>query len=111
MLFNNHNLSGGQVWITEGIWDAIRLWTFGEPSVSVFGSHIGSYQARALISKYSDAFLLFDGDDAGRKAKDEASELLRPYMNVYEVDLQYGDPADLSREEFRELIRQLNIKR
>jgi len=111
LLFNNHNINEKYVWVTEGIWDAIRLWSFGEPAISCFGAHLSNYQAQILISKYSDVFLLYDGDEAGRKAKEKASEILKPYINVYEVDLMFGDPADLTKEEFRELMRQLNIKR
>lgn len=111
MLYNNHNLEGGHVWITEGIWDAIRLWSFGEPAIATFGAHLSNHQAHILISKYSDIFLLYDGDEAGRKAKEHAGELLKPYINVYEVGLRYGDPDILTKEDFRELLRQLNIRR
>jgi len=111
LLFNNHNLSNDLAWITEGIWDAVRLWTFGEPALATFGAHITNHQAQMLIDKYENIFLLFDGDEAGQRAREESLEKLKPYVNVFEMDLWYGDPADLTREEFKEILRQLNIRR
>lgn len=111
LLFNNHNVIGTTVWITEGVWDAIRLWSFGEPAIATFGAHLSSYQARMVIDKYSDVFLLYDGDEAGRKAREEAIITLKPYVNVFEVDLWFGDPADLSKEDFREIVRQVNFRK
>jgi len=105
LLFNNNNVSSDYVWVVEGVWDAIRLWNFGEPAVAVFGSHLTSHQAKLLISKYNDVFLLYDGDDAGRETQNKAYELLSPYLNVRDVKLQYGDPDDLMFAEFRDLLR------
>lgn len=111
LLFNSHNVTGDYAWIVEGIWDAIRLWSFGEPVIATFGAHLSSFQARQIIKKYSDVMILFDGDEAGQSAKDKASEVLKPYVNVIEANLRFGDPAELTREEFRELVTFLNIRR
>ena len=109
LLFNNHNVNSGYTWMVEGIWDAIRIWSFGEPAIATFGAHLSSYQAQMIIQKYSDVMILYDGDEAGRVARDKVSAVLSPYLNIVEGDLRFGDPADLTKEEFRELITFLNI--
>jgi len=111
VLFNNHNVSGNYVWLVEGIWDALRIWSFGEPVVASFGAHLSKAQERLLIEKFQDLFILYDGDKAGRKAKDKVVIQLKPYLNIIEGNLRYGDPADLTKEEFREMITILKISR
>jgi len=105
LLFNQHRVEGEHVWVVEGIWDAIRLWSFGEPVVSTFGAKLTEYQSRILINKYQDIFLMFDGDEAGGLAMDKAKAVLSPYVDVYCVPLMFGDPAELYKREFREMIR------
>jgi len=105
LLFNHSEVTGDYTWVVEGIWDAIRMWSFGEPAIATFGAHLSGWQARMIIAKYHDVFLLFDGDDAGREARDKAMKALKPYLNVMEVNLRYGDPDDLKKNDFMELIR------
>lgn len=107
LLFNHSKISSSHTWVVEGLWDAIRLWSFGEPAIATFGAHMSVYQARMIISKYSDVFLLYDGDEAGYKAGYDAYERLKPYVNVYRAELAFGDPDELKNQEFKELIKWL----
>lgn len=105
LLFNNNNIPGTFTWIVEGIWDAIRLWSFGEPAIATFGTSLKPSQISLIIGKYTDVILLFDGDEAGRNGRDKLAEQLKPYINVLIADLRYGDPGDLTKKEFQELVR------
>jgi DNA primase len=120
VLFNFRKRGRNEVWITEGIWDALRLWSFGENAIATFGAHLTVHQARMIINRYSKVVLLYDGDKAGKNAahgvpasgRQEAIkgafEILSPYVETIVYDLQFGDPDELLESEFNEIRRQLN---
>lgn len=103
LLFNDYSVSSDYVWLVEGVWDAVRLWSFGEPAVAIMGAFLSDHQASRIINKYQKVFLMFDGDDAGKKATDAAYQILSPYLDVIPAELWFGDPDELTLTEFREL--------
>jgi DNA primase len=103
LLFNVHAIVGKQVWVTEGVWDAIRLWCFGVPAVAIFGSRLSGWQAYRLIGKFEQVVLMFDGDSAGWDGMKDAEQKLSPYVDVKVLKLRYGDPAEMTRGDVTEL--------
>ena len=109
ILFNDHNIESGiSVWIVEGIWDAIRLWSFGENVIATFGAHLSDVQALLVIKKYRMIKILYDGDKAGRNGAVKIQQILSPYLTVVNVALRFGDPGELYRKEFMDMKRGLN---
>jgi DNA primase len=98
-------------WVVEGLWDVLRLYSYGEENVvGLFGTNLSQYQAEILIRNFRKIYLILDGDEAGRKAQDKMIKILNPYMDVADIRLAYDDPDDMSVGDLRELKRQYNIK-
>jgi DNA primase len=56
-------------WVVEGYMDVLALWQAGSQHVvAVSGTSLTESQARALVRYAPRVMLLFDGDEAGRKA-------------------------------------------
>ena len=97
--------------LVEGYFDVIALHQEGfRNAVATLGTSFGKEHAR-LLSKFVDkVFLVFDGDDAGRKALRLAvPHLLREGVEVYPVYLPDStDPHDFivsrGRKAFKELL-------
>ena len=104
LLFNNYRIKSSHVWITEGIFDAIKINLFRQPAVSLFGASLTNYQAKTIISKYNKAYFLFDGDKGGWEGAERAKKILSPYIDIVNVSLKFGDPEDLTAKEFSEIL-------
>jgi len=107
LLFNQSNVTSEYVWVVEGLFDAIRIWSYGEPVIATFGAHLSKFQARMIINKFQEVRLMFDGDEAGREANDKANKILRPYVKVKDAELAFGDPDQMRKAEFLEMARYL----
>jgi DNA primase len=98
--------------LTEGYMDVLTLHQFGyEHAVGVLGTALTPEQVKRLSGFTSQITLLFDGDDAGRKAAQRACELLLPRGLACRVVLlpQGQDIDELLRgqgpEEFARLLK------
>jgi len=99
--------------LVEGYFDVIALHQEGfRNAVATLGTSLGKEHA-LLLSKFVDrVYLLFDGDEAGRKAMRLAvPHLLSADLEVYPVFLPEGtDPHDFiigkGRNEFRRLLEE-----
>ena len=106
LLFNDYNIKGSKVVITEGLWDAIRLKMYGYPAISVFGANnLTKYQAYKIIRKYDEVILFFDGDQAGQDAVDKAlCDVFYPFVDTHVVYIKGKDPDECSKEETKILL-------
>ena len=88
---------GEPVVVVEGSIDAVVC---GPGFVSPLGAGLSPEQAALLATAQpSEAVILFDPDDAGRKGAQRARERLSPYMRTTVAECPPGrDPADLGRE-------------
>jgi DNA primase len=95
--------------LVEGEIDAMYLQQLGIPAVATMGtSSLTNPQVELIIEHGKRVFLLFDGDDAGKKATFSAKGKLSQYLPVYEVELPKGkDPNDLTPGEVYEVIGRL----
>jgi DNA primase len=103
LVFNDYNISEKRAVIVEGIWDALRLRSYGIPAISIFGSSLSKHQACRVIRKYEEVVLFFDGDKAGQGAEEKAVQALFPYVKVRSISIEGKDPDDLNREEVSNL--------
>lgn len=93
--------SAGRAVVVEGYFDAISLATVGVPGVvAVCGTALSDGHARILRRWTESVTLLFDGDQAGRRAAHRALEpLLSAGLMVRIATPPDGkDPDDLARE-------------
>lgn len=88
--------------LTEGFFDAIRLYTYHEPSAAVLGSHITDGQIDTLLDLHFEygldtLYIALDNDIAGRIGKWKAVKDLFKYFTIYIVNLSDKDPDETSR--------------
>lgn len=96
--------------LVEGYFDVIALHQEGfRNAVATLGTSFGREHARELSKFVNKVYLLFDGDDAGRKAMRLAvPHILREGMEVYPVFLPEGtDPHDLVIREGKEALKEI----
>jgi DNA primase len=116
-LFPSHLPSGySSVVIVEGMFDMLNLYDKGcENVVCAFGTNTLQNETKSKLLPFkaqgvTHVYLLFDGDDAGRKA----AQLLKPLIEaegfvVEVVDLPDGtDPGELDLENVRSIAEYVN---
>lgn len=94
--------------VVEGYFDRIAMHRAGvEEAVATCGTSLTAEHARALRRRTNRAVLVFDGDEAGRKAVESSLEVLLPEgLRVEAVLLPGGqDPDDLLAAEGPEGLR------
>ena len=105
-LFNLHRAIGesgdGRVVVVEGFFDCMKVSQAGLPCVALMGSSLSDAQEELLAGHFKNACLMFDGDEAGRRATDELLVRLGRRMYVWAAVLQEGaQPDQLSDEELK----------
>lgn len=108
LLYGEWLVTGQHIIVVEGITDA---WRFGPGAVATFG--IGYTKAQVeRLAKYGRVSLVFDSDpQAIEQAELLGAELkgLNPEIVVDIVELEDGDPGELSAGDVRELKRRLGL--
>lgn len=103
-LFNLHRVKGEpSVIVVEGFFDCMKVTQAGFPCVALMGSTMSKAQEELLAEHFGCVVLMFDGDDAGRRATEEiADRLHRTVFQVKTVELDDGvQPDGLSGEAIR----------
>lgn len=109
MLFGFDEVKPGQVIAVEGVFDAIRLWTYGFQAVAYFGDHLTPSQIELLERiRPLDLLLMPDGDDpkAQAKAVHAARSIETRFRSVQLALLAGGDPDDVGRAEVVRAVRE-----
>jgi DNA primase len=90
-----------EVILAEGPWDAIRLWSYGiQNVVAVMGSALTPEQLQLAVSSTMKVYVMLDSDGAGQVGSRRICEQLKPYVDVYTLDLPTNkDPDNLTFEE------------
>lgn len=101
LLYNYDNAKGVyEVTVCEGITDVWAYHEIGVVAVSTFGAHLTKEQMYLLIKTGAIINLSYDGDKAGRKATNDAIEMLKGKADVYLIEMNDGeDPESITREE------------
>lgn len=100
MLFGFDEVAPGRVIAVEGVFDAIRLWSYGFQSVAYFGDHLTPSQVALLLKRRPiDLILMPDGNDPAAKAKaiHQARSLETQFASVRVALLDEGDPDEVGR--------------
>jgi len=98
----------GNVILTEGPLDTLRLWDAGiKNAVAVFGTNLSDVQENILLrSGAYQLVLALDNDDAGNVAMDKIQKKLENLFTIFRPELPKGnDVGDLSVEEAQNLFR------
>ena len=84
--------------VVEGVFDSIRMWSYGYPNVAIFGAELREAQARLLQQKKPPevTFLLDSGTSAA--ATRSAIRYLSRFPIVKVASLDGGDPDDSGRK-------------
>ena len=96
--------------VVEGYFDVIRMHQEGfRNTVAPLGTSFGEHHARILSRFTKKVYLLFDGDEAGRRAvRIAVPHLLREGIDVYPVFLPEGmDPEEFLKREGKIALRRL----
>lgn len=112
-LFNNleYIKEKSGVIVVEGYMDLISLWQIGvKNTVATLGTALTPDHAKLLVKYAQDIYLMFDSDEAGKKASIQASKTIIshgvvPKLVVYEG---YKDPDELSKAGLKAVVDVLN---
>lgn len=96
VLYNLHRAAPGEhLVLVEGYWSAMRLHTLGVPVAALMGSSVSEEQMALLRERRTRCLtLLFDGDEAGRKARERALPALASSFFVCAPLLALGQKPD-----------------
>lgn len=111
-LYANHLVPGTSVVVCEGIVD---VWKLGPGAVCTFGIKFKPPQVK-LLSEYDDVFILYDSGtetseerQAMEQAKKLATSLSLVGINTEIIELQEGDPGELTIDEAKGLMKELGF--
>lgn len=112
-LFNNleYIKEKSSVIVVEGYMDLISLWQTGVKNVvATLGTAFTSDQAKLLTKYTQDIYLMFDSDEAGKKASIQAAKLIIsegvvPKLVIY---TDYKDPDELSQSGLKAVLDTIN---
>lgn len=110
-LFNLHRAIGEsnvdrRVVVVEGFFDCLQVTQAGLPCVALMGSSLSDAQEDLLVRHFESAWLMLDGDEAGRQAATECVARIgrRMWVRVAEVPDE-KQPDQLSGSELRLLSK------
>jgi DNA primase len=116
-VFPSHLPSGYKSMVlVEGIFDMLNLYDNGlENVVAVFGTNTLQNETKAKLLPFkaqgiTHIYILFDGDDAGRKAAQQVKPLIEQEGFIVEIiNLPEGtDPGELDKEDIRSIAEYID---
>lgn len=100
----NMNSNESTVLVVEGPLD---VWRVGGNTVATSGIEYTPQQV-LLLTKFKRVFILFDAEEqAQKKAKDLATEVSMLVSDVVRLELYFGDPGELSKDDATHLRRHI----
>jgi DNA primase len=110
LLFNLHRVLESvafrdPVVILEGFFGCFKVRQAGYPGVTLLGSSLSREQEELICEHFRKALLLFDGDDAGRRATDDCLQRLGCRLWIKAISLPDAvQPDQLSTEEIQAML-------
>jgi len=97
--------------LVEGVFDALRLISYGFEATAMFGAKISYEQVKRLCEADAvEVVLAYDGDEAGERASLKAYNLLSPYFKVRHIQFPEGrDPGNCSKKIWTKLFLGRNV--
>ena len=111
ILLYNYLKEGEPVILTEGHFDALRLFHLGLPAVAIFGTENWSDIKKSLITlkRPSKVYVMMDGDQPGYLAAEEIATSIKDGLDteIIKLPLDY-DPGNLTEDMDKWLIEKVN---
>ena len=105
-LYNMDNVIQSKAVIVEGIFDA---WRIGDGAVATFGTEY-THEQLLYLKNFSQVFVLYDADTKFKKEKDKlAYDLSAIVKEVKVIELDEGDPDNLSEQDIKHLRREIGL--
>ena len=105
-LYGIHLVEEPVLWVTEGEFDSLILRQMGMPAVAIPGATAWQPHWRWLFRDCQEVFVVFDGDEPGRRGAIEVARSLKDITRVDVVDMPAGkDITDLYLETGPEGLR------
>jgi len=89
--------------VVEGVTD---VWRIGKGTVATLGDKWTKVQA-AMLREIKRVFILYDSEPDAQKNAEALAIDLAPFTDVHTLELESGDPADLSDDDAKELRREI----
>lgn len=108
-VYNLHRVGeSDSVVVVEGFFDTMKTAQSGFPVVALMGCSLSERQKHLLVQRFKRVVLMFDGDEAGRKATDDCLVSFGRRIWVTAERLPDGQqPDQLSSENLRKLVGSL----
>lgn len=117
VIFGIDSVPHQTVILTEGIFDMLKLRTFGiNEACCIFGTHFGPERVATLLANDINVVItMLDGDAAGKRGAEKAKAIinrLAPHILVETVYLAPNtDPGDLTKEQAFEVLAESKVYR
>jgi DNA primase len=107
VLFNlDRTIAEKIIVVVEGFFDCMKVTAAGWPCVAIMGSSMSATQEKLLATHFTAAWLMFDGDDAGRNATREILTRLARIIFARVVALADGvQPDMLQSDELNRILK------
>ena len=103
-VYNINHAESPDVIIVEGVTD---VWRIGDNSVATFGIKYTSMQVLTL-TQYRRCFILYDAEPQAQEQAHKLGKDLSTVVNeVIILELENGDPADMSEDDVKSLRKQV----
>jgi DNA primase len=91
--------------ITEGVFDTIKLISYGYNSLATFNAEASKEQIRQIVAKFDTVNIWYDNDDAGNTGSVKLSKSLRPFgITTFRVVPSFGKDAGDYKEKKQALF-------
>lgn len=102
-LYDIDSCKGSSVLVVEGIMDK---WRMGDGTVATFGIQTTDSQV-LLLKKFRRVFILFDSEPQAQAQARKLAGKLSIYTDVVQLQIEHGDPDDLSQDDADHLRKQI----
>jgi len=111
-----------EVFICEGIFDALKIIKFGYNAIALLSCHLNPYKSKMLIKNFDSIYVTLDNDNKvdvfgnhSNPGQEAAKKLIDMYLTdipVFNLLLPVGkDPDDCTREEFEDALKRAKNKK
>jgi len=93
--------------VVEGVTD---VWRMGDGAVATLGIEYSIKQINLLIKKKpKKCYVMFDSEERAQEQANKISNILSGFMKTIMLELDSGDPGDLSQEEANRIRREIGL--
>jgi DNA primase len=94
--------------IVEGVTD---VWRMGDGAIATMGIEVTSNQINLLLKKKpKKCFVMFDAEPLAQKKAKKLAETLSGFVVTELLELDSGDPGDLTFEESYRILKEIGLK-